>query len=247
MRGAHAAGALDEHDRADRQAARDLGREVGDGERRGSSASAAIGGAIARGQPTVRRAHDVRVLAGRVAEHVGVGRRVVVGIERLHRLARDHRDAACRAARSRARAVTHVLPMSVPVPAIDDDRHRRSGHVDVDVAEHFGERGDEPVDLLVGVRGAQRDAQARGAGRDGRRPDRGHDEAALEQRRGRVDRDAAPRRTRTARSATGDPGGAGRRWRAAARRARRLRRERSTRTAASAAAVSAGVGAVVKM
>ena len=41
---------------------------------------------------------------------------VVLGCERLHGLARDHRDAACAAARSPAAAVTHVLPMSVPVP-----------------------------------------------------------------------------------------------------------------------------------
>ena len=51
------------------------------------------------------------------------------------------------------------------------------------------ECGDESVDLRVGVRGAHRDPQPGGAGRDRRRPDRGHDEPVFEEHGGGVDRE----------------------------------------------------------
>ena len=171
-------------------------------------------------EPAVRRAHGFRgprrVAA---AEHVGVGRSASSGSKDCAGLRAPHADAAA-AQRSRAtRAVTHVLPTSVPVPVtttITRRAHRER-------AEHARERGGETVDLLVGVRGRQRDAQPGRAGRDRRRPDRGHEQAALEQRDARRERTRSVAAHERARSAKGGRAAAGRRGRAAARRARRLR------------------------
>ena len=141
----------------------------------------------------VRRAHHVRVVAGRGGEHVGVGR-AVAGRERLHRLARRDDEPAAARARTRARAATHVLPTSVPVPVTTTSRRGRGAAAAAIRRRRSdlecGERGDERVDLLVGVRGGQRHPQPGGAGRDGRRPDRGHEHPLLEQRRGRRERGA---------------------------------------------------------
>ena len=51
-----------------------------------------------------RRAHDVAGLAGGVAEHVGVERLAVVGVEGLRRLAGRHRATPRRAGRARTAA-----------------------------------------------------------------------------------------------------------------------------------------------
>ena len=77
-----------------------------------------------------------------------------IGRERLHRLARGDRDAARRAAPAPSRRSTHVLPTSVPVPATTTTSC--AGRVLRErVAEHLGERREESVDLLVGVRRAR--------------------------------------------------------------------------------------------
>ena len=98
---------------------------------------------------------------------------------------------APRARRSRARRrPTRSCPPPCAVPATTD---RRSITASSDVgAAAF----DEALDLLVGVGGRQRHAEAAGAGRDGRRADGGDEQALLEEpaptRPGRRPRRRAP-------------------------------------------------------
>ena len=147
----------------------------------------------------------------------------VAGRRRVRTTARacgPRRRRRARAALAAVAAATHVLPTSVPVPVTSDDRHRRGRQL----AEHVGRaRRAARSTCVVGVRGRERDAQPRGARRDGRRPDRGDEQAARRAAPRPHRARAARRRTRPGRSATGGRGAAGRRARAGVRRARRLR------------------------
>src|SRR5438552_6875405 len=88
--------------------------------------------------------------------------------------------AATRRPRARrtvaSRAATHVLPTSVPVPVI-----RTSSAVLGRRTDDLAQGAHEQIDLVVGVGGRERHPQPRGAGGHGRRADRRHEQAPLEQ------------------------------------------------------------------
>ena len=164
------------------------------------SASAAMGGAIARpagGAPGRRRTSRSPVAAASTSASLGAsssGSNDCTGLRATTATPRLANVAASRAA-------TYVLPISVPVPATRTIV-TRSTRVS---AEHVGERGEQPVEVLVGVRRAQGDAEARrAAARPWADGSRGRSARVRASRRPLRPR-GPPRRTRRARWATDGP------------------------------------------
>ena len=158
--------------------------------------AAAIGGAIGHRVGARRRAHDVAGLAGGVASTSASSGCAVVRVEGLRGLAGRHGAAPARGGRRARRRPTQVLPTSVAVPAQTTSIRRTRASASV------GQRLHQPLDLLVGVGGRQRDAQAAGARRDGRGADGGDEQALLEQ--ARPTRRAPPPRRRARSGTIGD-------------------------------------------
>ena len=93
-------------------------------------ASAAIGRRHGHLVPAMRAAHDVGRLPGRIAQDRRIeASRIVVGIKGLSGLAGGHGRRRPRATAVRRCALTHVLPMSVPVPTTAMTRRGRATRV----------------------------------------------------------------------------------------------------------------------
>ena len=189
----------------------------------GPSASAAIGGAIARGSQRCAghtTCGSSPVAPPSTSASVGVSSS---GANDCTGLRGDDRDAARRASAAASAAATHVLPTSVPVPATTTIVTATvSGRADV--AEHVGERGERagrPASSVCAALSATRRRDVPGATVGGRIA--GTSEPVLEQRGRRVERAllvAAHERHDRRRMAGPQRG---RRSRAGARRARRPR------------------------